>query len=153
MLNAAIIIKCFSTKEGLSSATTGKAHAAQQINSEATMVNPIQPQCPLPMPASQSASPSPTSDSLNADITHEEVEAALKRLKRNKMAGVDGIKAEFILDAASILLTPLLMTFNQILEHGVPPSWCIGLIHPIFKAGDKDDPDNYRDIGVVVILS
>ncbi len=45
------------------------------------------------------------------------------------------------------------MTFNQILEKGVPPSWCIGLIHPIFKAGDKDDPGNYRGITVVVILS
>lgn len=105
------------------------------------------------MPASHPSSPTPTSDPLNADITHEEVEAALKRLKRNKAAGVDGIKAEFILDAASILLTPLVMTFNQILEKGVPPSWCIGLIHPIFKAGDKDDPGNYRGITVVVILS
>ena len=59
--------------------------------------------------------------------------------------------AEFILDTASILLTPLVMTFSQILEKGVPPSWCIGLIHPIFKAGDKDDPVNYRDITVDVI--
>ena len=45
------------------------------------------------------------------------------------------------------------MTFKQILEKGVPLSWCIGLIHPIFKAGDKDDPGNYRGITVVVILS
>ena len=105
------------------------------------------------MPASHPASPSPTSDPLNADNTHEEVEAALKRLKRNKAAGVDGIKAEFILDAASILLTPLVMTFNQILEKDVAPSWCIGLIHPIFKAGDEDDPGNYRGITVVVNLS
>ena len=74
-------------------------------------------------------------------------------VKRNKAAGVDGIKAEFVLDAASILLTPLVMTFKQILEKGVPPSWCIGLILPIFKAGDEDDPGNYRGITVVVILS
>ena len=105
------------------------------------------------MPASHPAPPSPISDPLIADITHEEVEAALKRLKRNKAAGVDCIKAEFILDAASILLTPLVMTFNQILEKSVPPSWCIGLIHPIFKAGEKDDPGNCRGITVVVILS
>ena len=45
------------------------------------------------------------------------------------------------------------MTFNQILQKGVPPSWCIGLIHLIFKAGDKDDPGNYRGITMVVILS
>ena len=103
------------------------------------------------MPASHPAPPSPTSDPLNADITYEEVETALNRLKRNRAAGVDGIRAEFILDAASILLTPLVLTFNQILEKDVPPSWCIGLIHPIFQAGDKDDPG--RGITVVVILS
>ena len=46
-----------------------EGHAAQQTISEATMVNPIQPQCPLPMPASHPASASPTSNPLNADIT------------------------------------------------------------------------------------
>ena len=128
-----------------------EAHAAQQTNSEATTVSPIQPQCPLSMPASHPAPPSPTSDPLNADITHEEVEAALKRLKQNKAAG---IKAEFILDAASILLTPFGDDFQPDLGKGCPaPSWCIGLIHPIFKAGDKDDPGNYRGITVVFILS
>ena len=130
-----------------------EACADQRLQAETTPVNPLQPESPSPMPASQPTSPDTASDLLNADITHEEVEAALKRLKRNKAAGVDGIRAEFILDAASILLTPLVLTFNQILDKGVPPSWCIGLIHPIFKAGDKNDPGNYRGITVVVILS
>ena len=116
-------------------------------------MNPIQPESPSPMPASEPASPVTASDLLNADITHEEVEAALNRLKRNKAAGVDGIRAEFILDATTILLTPLVLTFNQILNKGVPPSWCIGLVLPIFKAGDKEDLGNYRGITVVVILS
>ena len=34
-----------------------------------------------------------------------------------------------------------------------PPAWCTGLIHPIFKSGDPDDPGNYRGITVVVILA
>ena len=105
------------------------------------------------MPAPCHASPAPSSDQLNADNMHEEVEAALKRLKQNRAAAVDGIKAEFILDAADLLIMPLVLTFNHILDRGVPPSWCIGLIHPIYKAGDRDDPGNYRGITVVVILS
>ena len=92
-------------------------------------------------------------DFLNADITCEEACAALKRLKRNKAAGVDGIKAEFILDAADLLLTPLVMTFNQVLQRGVPASWCVGVVHPIFKAGYRNDPGDYRGITVVVILA
>ena len=84
--------------------------------------------------------------------SHVKRSAALKRLKRNKAAGVDGIKAEFILDAADLLLTPLVMTFNQVLQRGVPASWCVGVVHPIFKAGDRDDPGNYRGITVVTVV-
>ena len=119
---------------------------------------------PNPVIASQSPTPEcmacpshdatePASDFLNAAITHEDVSAALKRLKRNKAAGVDGIRAEFILDACDVLLDPLVQTFNQVLNEGVPPAWCTGLIHPIFKSGDPDDPGNYRGITVVVILA
>ena len=115
------------------------------------MVNPIQPESPIPMPAPCHVSTAPSSDQLNADITHEEVDAALKRLKRNK-AGFDGIEAEFILDATDLLVTPLVLTFNQILDKGVSPSWCIGLIHPFHKAGDRDDPGIHRGITVFVIL-
>ena len=81
------------------------------------------------MHASPPDASEPACDFLNDDITHEEV-TALKRLKRNKAAGLDGIKAEFILDASEALLDPLVTTFNQVLNEGVPPSWCIGLIHP-----------------------
>ena len=74
--------------------------------------------------------------------------AALKRLKRNKAAGADGIKAEFILDAAELLLTPLVMTFNQVLQRGVPASWCVGGVHPNFqlKAGYRDDPGKTTEV-------
>ena len=50
-------------------------------------------------------------------------------------------------------MNPLVRTFNQILDKGVPPSWCIGLIHPIYKAGDRDDPGNHRGITVIGILA
>ena len=130
-----------------------EACADPQLQAETTLVNPLRLASPSPVPASRPTSSATASDLLNADITHDKVEAALKRLKRNKAAGVDGIRAELILDAASILLTPLVLTFNQILNKGVPPSWCIGLVHPIFKAVDKVDAGNSRGITVVVILS
>ena len=74
---------------------------------------------------------------LNADITCEEVSAALNRLKRNKAAGVDGIKAEFILkcfrDDARPTCDHIMITFNQALEHGVPAAWCVGVIQPLSR--------------------
>ena len=52
-----------------------------------------------------------------------------------------------------MLLGPLVQTFNQVLNKGVPTAWCTGLIHPIFKSGDPDDAGNHRGITVVVILA
>ena len=115
--------------------------------------NPVNPPQSPDLPSASLHTDTTASSLLNADITAQEVQDALKRLKRNKAAGVDGIKAEYILDAQDMLLIPLVKAFNQILNKGVPPSWCIGLIHPIFKAGDPNDPGNYRGITVIVILA
>ncbi len=49
---------------------------------------------------------SPPSDTLNINITLAELLQALKKLQRNKAAGLDGMKAEFILDAGELLSQP-----------------------------------------------
>ena len=137
--------------EALYKASETSSTSAPQPPAEISTVNPIQTESPSPTPLPPNPSCDQPFDFLNADITREEVSAALKRLQRNKAAGVDGIKAEFILDALEMLLDPLVITFNQALEHGVPAAWCVGVIHPISKAGDRKDPGNYRGITVVVI--
>ena len=58
----------------------------------------------------------PACDQLNAEITMDELADAFKRLKRNKAAGIDGIVAEFILDAQEVLMEPLQIIFNGILS-------------------------------------
>jgi hypothetical protein len=40
---------------------------------------------------------------LNVDITLVEVQQAFKKLKRHKAVSIDGIKPEFLLDAAAAL--------------------------------------------------
>jgi hypothetical protein len=44
---------------------------------------------------------------LNYDITLDEIVQVMRRLKRNKSAGLDGIKAEFLLDVGDMLHVPL----------------------------------------------
>jgi hypothetical protein len=44
---------------------------------------------------------------LNCDITLDDIAQVMRRLKRNKSAGLDGIKAEFLLDAGNMLHVPL----------------------------------------------
>jgi exonuclease III len=90
---------------------------------------------------------------LNADITLGEVQQAFKKLKRYKAAGIDGIKPEFLLDAADTLYQPLLTVFNKILREGYSESLSIGIIHALYKGGDCTQFDNYRGITVGPVLA
>jgi hypothetical protein len=63
------------------------------------------------------------------------------------------LRLSILIDAEDILLAPLVVAFNQMLSTGVPQSWCTGVIHPIFKAGDVNDPNNYRGITVTSVLA
>jgi hypothetical protein len=46
-------------------------------------------------------------NTLNCDITLDEIAQVMRKLKRNKSAGLDGIKVEFLLDASDMLHVPL----------------------------------------------
>ena len=44
----------------------------------------------------------------------------------------------------------ILQVFNKCLKTGdIPKIWCFGLITPIYKKGNKLNPDNYRGICVI----
>jgi hypothetical protein len=85
-------------------------------------------------------------EQLNVDITLVEVQQAFKKLKRHKAGGIDGIKPEFLLDAAIALQQPLLIAFNKILREGYCESLSVGIIHALYKGGDYSQFDNYRGI-------
>ncbi len=117
--------------------------AASRDNISATCPGGPTPICTPDLKAkSRPDVPEPAVNFLNAVITHQDVTTALKRLRRRKAAGADGIEADFILDASEILLNLLVQTFNWMLDKGVPTAWCTSLIHPILQAGDPDNPSN-----------
>jgi hypothetical protein len=95
----------------------------------------------------------PPSHILNTDMTLTELLQTLKKLQRNKVAGLDGMKAEFILDAGELLHIPLLTTFNCFLEKGFPKALSTGVVHALFKGGNASKFDNYRGITVGPILA
>jgi hypothetical protein len=92
-------------------------------------------------------------EQLNVDITLVEVQQAFKKLKRHKVVGIDGIKPEFLLDAAIALQQPLLIAFNKILREGYCESVSVGIIHALYKGGDCSQFDNYKGITVGPILA
>ncbi len=66
---------------------------------------------------------------------------------------MDGMKAEFILDAGELLHMPLLTTFNCFLAEGFPEALSIRVVHALFKKGDAFEFDNYKGITVGPILT
>jgi hypothetical protein len=90
---------------------------------------------------------------LNTYITLAELLEALKKLQRNKVIGLDGMKAEFILDAGELLHMPLLTTFNCFLAKGFPEALSTKVVYALFKGGDASEFDNYRGITVGPILA
>jgi hypothetical protein len=77
----------------------------------------------------------------------------LKKLQKNKAAGLDGMKAKFILDAGELLHMPLLTTFNCFLIEGFLEALSTGVLHMLFKKGNASEFDNYKGITVGFILA
>ena len=86
-------------------------------------------------------------DSLNNDITREEVEKTIKNLKSKKAPGYDRITNEMIKCTNALGIKLITTLFNKILKSGIfPEEWNYGLIRPIHKGLDKHDANNYRGI-------
>ncbi|KAI4889447.1 hypothetical protein NFI96_002246 [Prochilodus magdalenae] len=86
---------------------------------------------------------------LDSSITEQELTHNISKLKPKKASGPDGILPEMIRNTSRKFQSAILKLFNMILSVGYfPDIWSKGLITPIFKSGDKFDPNNYRGICV-----
>jgi hypothetical protein len=90
---------------------------------------------------------------LNTNITLIKLLQALKKLQRNKAAGLDGMKVELILDAGELLHIPLLKTFNCFLMEGFLKVLSTEVVYAFFKRGNASKFDKYKGITVGLILA
>jgi len=90
---------------------------------------------------------------LNCDITLNEIAQVMRTLKRNNLAGLDGIKAEFLLDAGDMLHVPLQIVFNKLLQQGYSTGLSTRVIHALHKGGDALQFENYRGITMGLVLA
>ena len=83
-------------------------------------------------------------------ITEAEILKAISSLKRGKSPDLEGVLNDFFLDVKGFIIPYLVKIYNKIYDSGIyPESWCKGLIIPIHKKGDKNDPNNYRGIMLI----
>lgn len=118
-----------------------------------------------------SESDAPHEVDMSGDITVEEVEAAVRKLRYGRTVGPDGLRGEFFkglyvqreywseekqrmlvkheYDTQSgSVLADLCELLNAAFAGGVPGEWCNTFLSAIFKKGDPVNLDNYRGIAV-----
>ncbi len=73
----------------------------------------------------------------------------IQALPTKKASGPDSILNEMLKNTNHKFQLAIIKLFNLVLSVGhFPEAWNRGLITPIFKSGDKSDPNNYRGICV-----
>jgi len=91
---------------------------------------------------------------LNQCITHGEVMNAIKDLSSGKSSGVDCILSEMLKVGGALVVNFLTKLFNTIFDKCMYPSeWAKAIVVPIFKKGNQENPDNYRPISLLSIIS
>jgi hypothetical protein len=84
------------------------------------------------------------------DISDDDVQKAIKKLKNSQTAGPDQIPSFLLCDCKTIFSSPLKIIFNLIIKTSVfPAKWKESRLCPIFKNGDKSDITNYRPIAII----
>ena len=93
-------------------------------------------------------------ESFNSKITVEEVIVAINKLNRCKASGIDGLINEYFIESKDIISGHICDIFNAIFDSGCfPEEWTKGIIIPLHKKGDKNDPNNYRGITLLSVFA
>ena len=90
-------------------------------------------------------------------LQHTTVAVVLKlieRLSPNKATGLDTISCRLLKEAAPIIASSLVSIINKSIDTGIfPLNWKIAKVFPLFKANDRTNPQNYRPISVLPVIS
>ena len=82
-------------------------------------------------------------------ITEERVRKALRSLRGDKSPGVDGIGPRLLVHIQDEVCLPISILFNKSMSEGkVPDDWRRANIVPIFKAGSRNKPENFRPVSL-----
>lgn len=86
--------------------------------------------------------------------TIDEINKAIADSKLDKSAGFDNVLNEFFKSFSNVFSPLLTKLFNAILNAGCYPTvWSQGIIVPIHKKGDVNNPYNYRGITLLSHIS
>ena len=89
--------------------------------------------------------------SLNAEITLEELDNCIKRLKAKKAFAEDKIANEFLKNSTHETKQAVLKVFNECLNHGVYP-WKTAFVTPILKVRAQPNQNHFSKISILPLM-
>ena len=90
---------------------------------------------------------------LDIEITEEMVANKLEKLDVNKCPGLDGMHPKLLFELREELIKPLTKLFNLSIKNGVMPlEWREAGVVPLFKKGNKSEPENYRPVSLTSVI-
>ena len=86
-------------------------------------------------------------------ITLKDMENALFHLNPNKSPGPDNLHPKLLKNCYKSLSLPFKILFDNTLLNGcIPSQWKNAEVRPIFKKGDKSNPENYRPVSLTSVI-
>ena len=97
--------------------------------------------------------PSGTSFHL-VEVDQDYITNVLQNLSISKAPGIDNIPALFLHDGVSVLCKPITQLVNLSISVAEFPNKCkVAKVKPLFKKGSKIEPQNYRPISLLPVMS
>ena len=88
------------------------------------------------------------------EVSENDVEKIITNLRTECATGWDGISTKVLKLSYQSLTTPITHICNLAITTGTfPDNFKKALVHPVYKAGNRDDVNNYRPISVLTSLS
>ena len=87
-------------------------------------------------------------------VNYVDVFNLLQKINPNKSVGIDNLGGRFLKDGAKVLAKSLTQLFNLSIKNSVFPDKCkIAKLKPLYKKGSKTEPQNYRPISLLPLVS
>jgi len=108
-------------------------------------------------PPSNFASPHQSSSQQHDDLIQFDSSTVLhylRRLRPDSSPGPDGLHPLLFVSCAGVLAEPMSIMSQESYDSGILPlDWKTANIVPVFKKGDKADPNNYRPVSLTSVLA
>jgi hypothetical protein len=87
-------------------------------------------------------------------VSEQDILDMISTLDANKAVGPDIISNKMLIAVKVQISKPLCMLFNKSLHQNIfPTDWKLAHVIPLFKAGDKSFPSNYRPVSLLSCVS